>query len=158
MRPRRSTAAPLDAIARVRSWPREVHMEATGPRRKVSEHMTSAPVCIQLDADLEDAMRLMQQHDIRHLPVMDGERLCGIVSDRDLSVIESLMPEEWTRICVAEAMTPDPYSVPPGSALWEVAKHMASEKLGCAVVVGDDGAVLGLFTTTDALRVLADLA
>jgi acetoin utilization protein AcuB len=128
------------------------------PRRKVSDYMTQAPVCVQLDADLEVALRLMQEHRIRHLPVMDGKGLCGIVSDRDLSVIESLLPDEWARICVAEAMTPEPYTVPPDSALWEVAKCMAGEKLGCAVVVGDDGQVLGLFTTTDALRVLAELA
>lgn len=133
-------------------------MSVHEPRRKVSDHMTSAPVCVQLDADLEDAVGLMQEHRIRHLPVMDGKGLCGIVSDRDLSVIESLLPDEWARICVAEAMTPEPYTVPPDSALWEVAKRMASEKLGCAVVVDDAGQVLGLFTTTDALRVLAELA
>jgi acetoin utilization protein AcuB len=120
--------------------------------------MTAAPVCIQLDADLEKAVALMQEHGIRHLPVMDGDGLTGVVTDRDLAMIESLLPEEWERICVAEAMTPEPYTVTPDAPLWEVAKHMAREKFGCAVVTDAGGNVIGLFTTTDALRVLADIA
>jgi acetoin utilization protein AcuB len=126
--------------------------------RRVGEHMTATPVCVQLDADLSEAVELMQRHRIRHLPVMDGESLTGVVTDRDLAMIESLLPEEWERICVAEAMTPEPYTVQPDAALWEVAKHMAREKFGCAVITDDRGTVVGLFTTTDALRVLADLA
>lgn len=126
-------------------------------RRRVGDHMTAAPVCIQLDAELENAVKLMQEHGIRHLPVMDGEDLTGVVTDRDLAMIESLLPEEWQRICVAEAMTPEPYSVTPDAPLWEVAKHMAREKFGCAVVTDEAGAVVGLFTTTDALNVLADV-
>ena len=126
--------------------------------RRVGEHMTATPVCVQLDADLSEAVDLMQRHRIRHLPVMDGDTLTGVVTDRDLAMIESLLPEEWERICVAEAMTPEPYTVQPDAALWEVAKHMAREKFGCAVITDDRGAVVGLFTTTDALRVLADLA
>ena len=120
--------------------------------------MTAAPVCVQLDADLADAVDLMEQHNIRHLPVMDGDTLTGVVTDRDLAMIESLLPEEWESICVAEAMTPEPYTVQPDAALWEVAKHMAREKFGCAVITDEQGAVVGLFTTSDALRVLADLA
>lgn len=120
--------------------------------------MTATPVCVQLDAELEEAVKLMQEHRIRHLPVMDGGALCGVVSDRDLAMVESLLPDEWERICVAEAMTPEPYTVAPDAALWEVARHMAREKFGCAVVADDRGEVLGLFTTTDALRVLSELA
>ncbi|MFI5308660.1 MAG: CBS domain-containing protein [Polyangiales bacterium] len=126
--------------------------------RRVGQHMTATPVCIGLDADLEDAVKLMQEHGIRHLPVMDGEDLTGVVTDRDLAMIESLLPEEWEQICVAEAMTPEPYTVTPDAALWEVAQRMAREKFGCAVVTDDEGTVVGVFTTTDALRVLADLA
>jgi acetoin utilization protein AcuB len=126
-------------------------------RRRVGEHMTAAPVCIQLDAELEQAVKLMQEHGIRHLPVMDADDLTGVVTDRDLAMIESLLPDEWQRICVAEAMTPEPYTVAPDAPLWQVAKHMAREKFGCAVVTDEQGTVVGLFTTTDALRVLAEL-
>jgi acetoin utilization protein AcuB len=120
--------------------------------------MTKMPKCIDLDADLVKALEIMQENDIRHLPVMDGSELEGVVSERDLSVIESLLPEEWQQISVAEAMTPGPYAVSPETPLAEVAKHMARQKLGCAVVTGAHGEVIGLFTTTDALHVLADWA
>jgi acetoin utilization protein AcuB len=126
--------------------------------RRVRDHMTPAPVCIPLEADLDQAVKLMQEHGIRHLPVMDGDDLTGVVTDRDLAMIESLLPDEWPGICVAEAMTPEPYSVTPDAPLWEVARHMAREKFGCAVVTDERGSVVGLFTTTDALRVLSDLA
>jgi acetoin utilization protein AcuB len=119
--------------------------------------MTLTPVRISLDADLEQAVKLMQEHGIRHLPVMDGDDLTGVVTDRDMSMIESLLPDEWEQICVAEAMTPEPFTVTPDAPLWEVAKHMAREKFGCAVVTDERGQVVGVFTTTDALRVLADL-
>jgi CBS domain-containing protein len=119
--------------------------------------MTPAPVCISVDADLEAAVALMQEHGIRHLPVMDGDALVGVVSERDLAMVESLVPEEWRQISVAEAMTPHPYAVPPDAPLCDVAKHMAQEKLGCAVIAKPQGQVIGLFTTTDALRVLAQL-
>lgn len=125
--------------------------------QRVCDHMTPAPVCISMDADLESAVTLMQEHSIRHLPVMDGEVLAGVVSDRDLAMIESLVPEEWQQITVAEAMTPHPYAVPPDAPLCVVAKHMAQEKLGCAVITKPQGQVIGLFTTSDALRVLAHL-
>lgn len=126
--------------------------------RHVGDHMTPTPVCIALEADLGAAVDLMREHGIRHLPVMDGAELAGVVTDRDLAMIESLLPEEWQQICVAEAMTPQPYAVTERAPLWEVAKHMAHEKIGCAVVTDAHGDVIGLFTTTDALRVLSDLS
>jgi acetoin utilization protein AcuB len=126
--------------------------------RQVGDHMTPAPVCIGLESGLSSAAALMREHGIRHLPVMDGADLAGVLSDRDVATIESLLPEEWQDICVAEAMTPQPYAVGAQAPLWEVAKHMAHEKFGCAVVTGEHGKVVGLFTTTDALRVLADLS
>lgn len=123
----------------------------------VGSHMTSAPFSIQLDAELAVALELMQKHQIRHLPVLDGERLVGIVSERDLGIIESLVPDEWQRIVVAEAMTPSPYAVAASAPVSEVARTMADRKYGCVVVTDERGAVLGLFTTTDALHLLAEL-
>lgn len=130
----------------------------TTPERRVGDYMSKTALCIALEADLEEAVRMMQEHGFRHLPVMDGDKLVGVVSDRDLAIVESLLPGEWERICVAEAMTPEPYCVTPDAALWKVARHMAQMKFGCAVVTDPGGAVLGLFTTTDALKVLADVA
>jgi acetoin utilization protein AcuB len=127
-------------------------------RDSVGAHMTAAPVSIQCDADLCSAVMLMQEHAIRHLPVLDGDRLVGVVSERDLGVIESLVPDDWERIGVAEAMTPSPFAVAAETPLAEVAKTMADRKYGCVVITDPAGALLGLFTTTDALHVLAGSA
>jgi acetoin utilization protein AcuB len=111
---------------------------------------------IALDAPLGSAIELMAQHNIRHLPVLDGDQLVGILSERDLTAIEALESTELTSLSVAEAMTPDPYTVPASAPLAEVAKKMAEHKYGCAVIVDARGGVLDIFTTNDALLLLAD--
>jgi len=128
----------------------------TDTPRTIASYMTRVPIQIQIDDDLERASQLMEQHAIRHLPVLDGRQLAGVVSDRDLSMIETLLPTEWERIRVSEAMTPEPFAVGPDTGLWEVARTMAREKYGCAIVVENDD-VVGVFTTVDALRALADV-
>ncbi len=122
----------------------------------ISQYMSAAPVAIQVGNDLASAVLRMQQHQIRHLPVLDGERLAGIVSERDLAIIESLVPNEWETVPVAEAMTPHPYAVSGDTPVREVAREMANNRYGCAIIVDDQGSVRGLFTTTDALRLLAE--
>jgi CBS domain-containing protein len=51
---------------------------------KVSEVMTSKPQTVSADTDLEECMQLMREEGFRHLPVMDGNRLAGLVSMRDI--------------------------------------------------------------------------
>jgi acetoin utilization protein AcuB len=113
-------------------------------------------ISIALDAPLGSAIELMGQHNIRHLPVLDGDQLVGILSERDLTAIEALESTELTSLSVAEAMTPEPYAVPASAPLAEVAKRMAEQKYGCAVIVDARGGVLDIFTTNDALLLLAD--
>jgi acetoin utilization protein AcuB len=99
----------------------------------------------------------MRERGIRHLPVLDAGRLVGVVSQRDLYLAESLEGVDPTTDTVREAMCGEPYAVPPGAPLEEVAATMAERRLGSAIVV-DRGAVIGVFTTVDALRALASLA
>jgi acetoin utilization protein AcuB len=113
-------------------------------------------ISVALDAALSHAIELMQQHGIRHLPVLDGGQLVGILSERDLTESEALESTELTSLSVAEAMTPDPYAVPTSALLADVALKMAEQKYGCAVIVDASGAVLDIFTTSDALRLLGD--
>lgn len=125
-------------------------------RYTVREFMTLAPRVVSSTGTLADAHRLMRERGIRHLPVVDAGRLVGVVSQRDLYLLETLRGVDTETELVAEAMTPAPYAVPPAAPLDEVALAMAEHKLGSAVVV-DGGAVVGLFTTVDALRALAGL-
>ena len=118
--------------------------------------MTRSPHTIGHDQSLTAAHRLMRAHDIRHLPVLDGGQLVGVLSQRDLHLIESLGDVDPDQVSVSEAMSSDIFSVSPRASIRKVAIEMASRKLGSAIVVDED-AVVGIFTAIDALDVLAGM-
>jgi len=98
----------------------------------------------------------MRQNRIRHLPVLDGGKLVGIVSQRDLALIESLPDVDPADVPVEDAMVGDVYVVAPGTPLSDVVGEMARRKLG-ATVVAVGRRVVGVFTATDACSVLSRL-
>jgi len=118
--------------------------------------MSRSPHTIAHDQPLTAAHKLMRAHDIRHLPVLDGGQLVGLLSQRDLHLIESLEDVDPDQVTVSEAMTTDVFAVAPRASLRKVATEMATRKLGSAVVV-DDNAIVGVFTTIDALDVLVSV-
>jgi acetoin utilization protein AcuB len=93
----------------------------------------------------------MLENEIRHLPVVDGGRVVGLVSDRDV---------RWGRAdngkpTAAQVMSTDPYVASERADLAEVLSRLAEQKWGSVIMASDDGAVQGIFTTTDALNLLA---
>ena len=119
----------------------------------VDDFMTRLVHTIGSQSPLSDAHRLMNDHAIRHLPVLEGGKLVGVVSMRDLHLIETLKGVDPQEVTVDEAMSQDAYTVPPGTELIEVARTMAMHKYGSAVIARD-GHVEGIFTTIDALKAL----
>jgi acetoin utilization protein AcuB len=99
----------------------------------------------------------MRTHRIRHLPVLEAGKLVGIVSDRDLHLIETLPDSDPDEVTVDQAMTEEVYVVGPDDAIDRVAEQMARHKYGCAVVVDPHGVVEGIFTTVDGMQALADV-
>jgi acetoin utilization protein AcuB len=91
---------------------------------------------------------------IRHLPVVDGKKLVGLLSQRDLLLFETLKDVDPARIAVHEAMSEDIFAVGPESTLRSVCAHMADHKLGSALVVENER-VIGIFTAVDGLRGLS---
>jgi acetoin utilization protein AcuB len=122
----------------------------------IADCMSPSPYSIHPDQPMSDAHELMREHQIRHLPVMKGERLVGMLSLRDLHLMETLQDVDPTEVKVSEAMTDDPYAVDIGTGLREIALNMGAHKYGSAVVI-EGGKVVGVFTTVDAMRVLANL-
>jgi acetoin utilization protein AcuB len=122
----------------------------------VSRFMTCRPVTIDRLATLANARQLMRQHGIRHLPVLDAGLLCGILSDRDLEMVERMLGAEAETTLVHAAMTDRPFVVTADTALDEVADVMGTKKYGSVVVVGRDG-VEGIFTAVDACAALAQV-
>ena len=123
--------------------------------------MTDRPVTIPPTTTIADAHHLMRARRIRHLPIVDGEAVRGIISDRDLQLFESLSLGDPDSHLVAEVMIRDPVVVPPTMPLDEVVTTMADLRLGSVLVVDKTG-LAGIFTAVDACaalaRILADAA
>ena len=120
----------------------------------IADRMTRTPMLIGIEQTMSAAHDLMRSNGIRHLPVLHGGKLVGIVSLRDLHLVETFRDVDPDEIRVEEAMTQDVYAVEPKTPLKDVVSEMAQRKLGSAVVI-DGSKVVGVFTTTDALDTLA---
>ncbi len=125
--------------------------------RTVSEFMTKQAHTIEVHQPLAQAHKVMREHGFRHLPVLEGGKLVGVVSQGDLHLIETLKGVTVDEVSVEEAMSQGVYTVPPSAPLGEVAAQMAEHRYGSAVVV-EKARVVGIFTTSDALRALSQLA
>jgi acetoin utilization protein AcuB len=123
---------------------------------RIGQFMTPLPHTIEFDQPLARAHELMRLHQIRHLPVTQNGKLLGLVSIRDLHLIETLRDVDPAEVPVEDAMAEEPYTVSPEEPLDAVATVMADHKLGSAVIV-EDGRIQGIFTTVDALRALLRL-
>jgi acetoin utilization protein AcuB len=120
---------------------------------EIKNFMTAMPHAIGRDQTLKLAHERMQQFGIRHLPVLDGGVLVGVLSERDIALLNAISPNHAEETLVEEAMSAEPYAVEPKTSIEAVTAHMAEHKYGCAVVM-DHHKVLGIFTTTDALTLL----
>lgn len=123
-------------------------------KHTVQRYMSIGPVVISSDRSIAEAHRVMRERGIRHLPVVDEGKLVGMLTQRDLYLVETLKGIDPSAERVREAMSAEPYAVAPDAPLEVVAEAMAARKLGSAVVV-DRGVVIGVFTTVDALRALS---
>ncbi len=104
---------------------------------------------------LQEARQIMRDQSIRHLAVLGIKGTAvGILSDRDIKLACSFPSAK--DFLVGDIMTPDPYVVQIDRRLDEVVLEMNSHKYGAVLVTDDLGRVMGVFTTTDALKVLND--
>lgn len=115
--------------------------------------MSPAPQTVGRDISLDSAKEIMASLAIRHLPVVQGDKVVGIISDRDIQVFETLGKTSRETLVVDDAMTREVFVVAPDTSLREAVTAMHQGKFGSAVVV-KEGKVCGIFTTIDALRAL----
>jgi len=124
----------------------------------VRDIMRSPAVAISADTTLQDAYRLMQEKGIRHLPVVEGEKLVGVITDRDLRLATSaLAPIPFpTGSRVAAVMSRSPLTTDASDPLEEAARTMRERKIGCLPVL-DDGRLIGIITGLDLLDALISM-
>lgn len=126
------------------------------PIPTVQKYMSTSPHSIGVDQPLSRAHVMMREHGFRHLPVLKGGTLVGMLTDRDLHLVESLKDVDPEKVLVEDAMSTAVYSVSPDAPLDEVVSSMAEHKYGSAVVM-QNSKVVGIFTTVDVCRALAEL-
>lgn len=112
--------------------------------------MVRFPYTVESKTTVREAFYLMEEWRIRHLPIVEGGKLLGIVSERDLRQYFTTSGETT----LSDVMTPTPYCVRIGTPLEKVVEVMERKKIGSALVVSVVNEVLGIFTTTDALKIL----
>ena len=132
---------------------------------RIKDLMQKDVVTVDAAAHLDVAEELMRMDRIRHLPVVSGARLVGLVTQRDLfrAALSSALarsPEDeqrWlARIPVQRAMTREVLSAHPDADVRHAVEMMLRERVGCLPVV-EDGRLVGLLSETDCLRHLAQL-
>ena len=112
--------------------------------------MTAAPFTARPDLPVEVARRFMVERRIRHLPVVQDRLVLGIISDGDVE----RAPKTDKLLPVSAIMRP-PETVEAAAQVSQVAREMARRKTENAVIVVERGRVVGIFTTVDALLLLA---
>lgn len=122
---------------------------------QVREYMTRLPVEAERCETVAEAESIMEQHQIHHVPVMSGSHLKGIVSERDLLAAKAERGEQYLETSLEEICQADVLTVAPVESIDEVARKLLERRVGSAVVI-DSGFVVGIFTTSDALRFIGD--
>lgn len=122
----------------------------------VQRYMTTGVLTVQQDATLEHAVSLMKDNQVRHLPVLEGEQLVGLLTQRDVAMAANLNGVDPRVEPVKSAMSPNVLTVSPDSPLDQVALEMAEDKYGSVVVTQHDK-VVGVVTTVDICRALGEL-
>ena len=115
--------------------------------------MSTELVTVSPEMPLDEALDLMRWEHVRHLLVLQGETLLGVVSDRDLSTYHSLVHDGASTPLGSIGRAPHCVCAP--DTPLSVAARVLLESHRDAVVVVDEGRAAGIFTTTDALRHLA---
>jgi acetoin utilization protein AcuB len=99
---------------------------------------------------------MMTEHKVRHLPVLQGGKLVGILSERDLALFDRMRGGD-VGASVEDAMTQDVQTAASGDPIDKVVDAMVMTKHGCVVVIDRHNDVEGIFTTIDGLQILAEV-
>jgi acetoin utilization protein AcuB len=131
----------------------------------VKNRMTRDPVAATPQTTLGEALRMMRDLRVRHLPVVEGGQLAGILSDRDLrsampSPLGAETPEGVARVestPVAGVMTRAVFSAGPFDTVEDAAVQMRRHRVGCLPVLDAEGRLLGIITETDILHAFVEM-
>lgn len=128
----------------------------------ISQVMKPAPICVDMDTRLGDVRALLEKHGFHHLPVLDGEELVGIISDRDIlrilspfldTAAEMTRDVEILNKAAHQVMTRQPVCVSLDDSLDKVVEWMLNASISCMPVL-DKGRLVGIITWRDLIALL----
>ncbi|RJQ70214.1 MAG: CBS domain-containing protein [Desulfobacteraceae bacterium] len=134
----------------------------------VSKSMTRKVVTVSRETSLLEAQALMQQHQIRHLPVVtEDQLLIGIVTDRDIrsalpyhlakGTADSEERKKYLHLKVADVMTVQPVTISPTHTLQDALLLIQSTRVGAFPVVDEQGRLKGILSVRDLLRAFTNV-
>lgn len=121
----------------------------------IKNYMTLIPYHMTIKDTVEDVANFMHENSVSHIPLFHNEKLAGIVSSRDLKA--ALVSPAGGKSTVDKIMADNLFVVLPDHPLDDIVKTMAEKKIGSCLIQEVNGAVIGVFTTNDALMVLSSL-
>lgn len=129
----------------------------------VQECMTHPAITVSSKTSLRQAQQIMRDSQIRHLPVVDGHQLVGIISSGDIrraspSSATTLSVWElralWEKVTVAEAMSRQLVTISGMTSVYEAVRLMYENRFNSLPVVGENKRLIGIFTEVDLYRLL----
>ncbi len=121
---------------------------------KIKEFMTAMPYTVTPDFPLTESLELMERYKIRHLPVEKVGSLLGVLLYSNVRL--ALSVQSTRRLLVSDAMSRHCYVVSPDAAVADVVTEMVKSKSDYAVILRSQK-IIGIFTATDALRILVEI-
>ncbi|MCB2189236.1 MAG: CBS domain-containing protein [Deltaproteobacteria bacterium] len=121
---------------------------------KVRERMSPNPVIIGPEATVDEALKVMKEHGVRHLPVMEENRLVGLVTDVELRT--AWFPSLLEQLVVRDVMLADPPTIEAEDTVYQAARLLHRHKL-TGLLVLDEGRLAGIITLADILKVFVEI-
>lgn len=122
---------------------------------EVSEYTSVDPMTVNVKESFDIVFHKMMENNIRHLPVLEQDKVVGIISQRDL--LAHLKDAQKKTITARDLMNSDVTTVYENAPLDKVCFDMSSNKIGSVIIFDNSDQLLGLFTTTDALNALVEI-
>jgi CBS domain-containing protein len=133
---------------------------------QVADWMTRHPVAVRASSTVREARRLLSYHRVRHLPVVDGDRVVGMLHDADVRIDEVRLEDDeptgplyvhdvlGSDRSVASVLHGPVHLVPADAAVETAAELLIAHRVSCLPVVDRDRRLVGVITTGDCLRAL----
>ena len=116
---------------------------------KVREVMTDRPRCVTLDTPISEAASLMESENIGSLPVLEGEELAGMITDRDIVVRAVAKGKDPRGMPVREVVSRELVTVYAEEDLSDALTKIASEQVRRLPVVDEDNRLVGILAQAD---------